>query len=243
MSNGFFISFEGVDGTGKSTHVKLLSQYLTDKGLDLYVTKEPGDANSGSKLGPGIRSILFGTPGTKNMGPGVADFLFLADHWQNTYDIQQALDDGKIVISDRYADSQFAYAAAATRKATAWSNEIYERLFGPIPDLTLLFVVRGPITHSIGFDSDPLDYEDISWALTRANARRGTESGKQDGKSWNDTEEQRKIQRAYLINLDKQNRLCEIDIWEKDSIDDIFAKVKAAVHAKFEEEGIYLPEG
>jgi dTMP kinase len=208
MYKGLFISFEGIDGTGKSTQVKLLAKHLESLGHALYITKEPGDAKSGSGVGIGVRSLLFGTPGTKNLGPGVGDLLFLADHLQNTHDIRAALQKGKIVLCDRYADSQFAYSASATKKAPKWANILFAEHFGPTPDMTVLFVVRGEI------DYKHSNFEDISWALTRANARRGDEAGKQDGKAWNDVEEQRKIQDAYRFNLRPQNRTFLMNIWE-----------------------------
>ncbi len=232
MYPGFFINFEGIDGTGKTTQTNLLAAALKKQGQTLYITKEPGDAKSGSNVGSGIRAMLFGTPGTKNVGPGVADLLFLADHLQNTYDIRQALKLGKVVLSDRYADSQFAYSASSSKKAPRWANQLFVDHFGPTPDLTVLFVVRGPnkeVSYTI-HEGSPIPIgasvvEDISWALARANARRGVEAGKQDGKAWNDVEEQRKIQNAYLDLLSNQNRTALVNIWETSTVDEIHSAV------------------
>jgi dTMP kinase len=88
---GFFISFESIDGVGKSTQVGLLTQTLQARDYIVVNTKEPGDARSGSLIGSGVRSLLFTDPTTHAMHPGVADMLFLADHIQNAGDIANAV--------------------------------------------------------------------------------------------------------------------------------------------------------
>lgn len=223
MHKGFFITIEGVDGVGKSTQIDLLLSEL-QKSYPVYFTKEPGDAKYGSSVGPGIREILFKKPGTENLAPGVGDLLFLADHLQNVYDIRKALSEGKVVVGDRYADSQFAYAASPSKKAPAWANKLFAEHYGVMPDLTLLLVARGP-SHM----TNPIGPEDIGWALQRANARRGVEAGKQDGKAWNDVEAQRTIQDAYLTGLVHKPRTRLIHIWEDTSIDDVQAQIRIAV--------------
>lgn len=222
MHSGYFISVEGVDGCGKSTQIQLLVDEL-HKSYPVYFTKEPGDSRAGSSVGVGIREILFKNPGTEKLAPGVGDLLFLADHIQNVYDIRKALSEGKIVVSDRYADSQFAYAASPSKKAPAWANRLFAEHYGVIPDLTILLVARGP------HDLDNQGLEDIGWALARANARRGAEAGKQDGKAWNDIEAQRTIQDAYLTGLVNKPRTRIIDIWETSTVQDIQQKIRETV--------------
>ncbi len=226
-----FISFEGADGSGKSLQVDLLVKTMISCGFDVYQTKEPGDAKAGSSIGVGIRELLFKVPGTKDIGPGVADLLFMADHLQNTYDIQRALDENKLVIADRYADSQFAYAEASTRKSTDWANKLYKERYGPIPDLTFLFIIRGPRTNKI--DENGVVFqtlvEDISWALTRANNRHGGEEGKQEGKTWNDVEEQRKIQNAYINQISNEDRTRIIYVWEDATPMELHVKITEIV--------------
>jgi dTMP kinase len=231
-----FISFEGIDGSGKSLQVNLLAKALVSCAFDVYLTKEPGDAALGSNIGAGVRELLFKNPGTKNIGPGVADLLFMADHLQNTYDIQKALDEDKIVVTDRYADSQFAYAEAKTRKATGWANDLYRERYGPVPDLTFLFVLRGPMTR-IGSKGCPsgggtINVEDISWALARANNRHGAEEKKQEGKTWNDVEEQRKIQNAYIKQIGSESRTHIINVWEETTPMELHVKIMEIVLAE-----------
>jgi dTMP kinase len=234
MHKGFFITLEGIDGVGKTLQINLLLDELK-KSYPVYFTKEPGDKNAGSSVGPGIREILFKNPGTEALGPGVGDLLFLADHLQNVYDIRKALEEGKVVVSDRYADSQFAYAASPSKKAPAWANKLFVDHYGVTPDLTLLLVARG--TESLQASGEPggtgryrsVPKEDIGWALRRANARRGAEAGKQDGKAWNEVEAQRTIQYAYLTGLVNKPRTRIINVWEENTPDQIADQIKVAV--------------
>ena len=219
---GFFISFESIDGLGKTTQVKKLVQSLTDLGYNVLETKEPGDRNAGSNIGAGIRNLVFKDPTTLKMKPGVADLLFLADHIQTAGDIEDAVAAGKIAISDRYADSQWAYNASDTKKCPEWVMDLFESHFGIVPDLTILLVARGKL-QSIA------ESEDISWALSRGKARQGDEAGKQNGKAWNNVEDQRRIQRAYLNRMSPMGRTFRIDVWEDSSIKEIAQSILSVV--------------
>jgi thymidylate kinase len=240
---GLFISFESIDGVGKSTQVGLLTQTLQARDYIVVNTKEPGDARSGSLIGSGVRSLLFTDPTTHAMHPGVADMLFLADHIQNAGDIANAVEAGKVVISDRYADSQFAYGAAAARKAPEWTMDTYALNFGIIPDLTILMVARGP--HIFVPYPPPTRgmhrEEDISWALARANARRGGEAGKQDGKTWNDVEPQRTIQNAYLKYLKPLPRTFVLDIYESSTKEGLASTIEEEVLRRISEPTVSSP--
>jgi dTMP kinase len=236
---GLFITFESIDGLGKTTQVELLTKRLVDLGDDLYITKEPGDAKAGSNLGGGIRQIVFGYPSTKNLRPGVADLLFLADHVQNAGDVADALAQGKTVISDRYADSQFAYAASQSKQAPPWALDLYAQHFGVVPDITLLLVARGERYRTFDPEYPQMPFEEIGWALKRANARRGVEAGKQDGKAWNDVDQQRKIQNAYIRNLASEPRTRVIPVWEGDSVEVVADKIWEAVRWTVEYRAVF----
>ncbi|TSA39709.1 dTMP kinase [archaeon] len=212
-NRGFFISFESIDGLGKTTQLRLLGKALEDAGHEVFYAKEPGDDVMGSKVGAGVRNLLFKTPSTKQMRPGVADLLFLADHIQNSGDIRDAVTRGQVVLCDRYADSQFAYAASFGKQCPQWAMELYANHYGIVPDVTVFLRARGPRL------SDGV--EDIAWSLTRAKARTGSEAGKQDGKAWNDVEEQRRVQAAYERYLTGQPRTLIVDVREDTDIGDI----------------------
>ncbi|MCC3145272.1 dTMP kinase [Halanaerobium sp. Z-7514] len=108
MGEGFFITFEGIEGSGKSTQIKLLGDYLKNKGKEVVITREPG----GTELGKKIRQLLL-DPAHENMDYRTEILLYTADRAQHFKDlIKPALKAGKIVISDRFADSNLAYQAA-----------------------------------------------------------------------------------------------------------------------------------
>jgi dTMP kinase len=102
---GKFITLEGGEGSGKSTQAKLLADALKKKGYSVVLTKEPGSTVSGAK----IREILL-SPETKKLCPEAETFLFMADRAQHISEIvRPALEQGKIVVSDRHGDSTLAY--------------------------------------------------------------------------------------------------------------------------------------
>ena len=101
---GLFITFEGVDGCGKTTQMKLLSKYLQDKGYEVVITREPGAKGLGEK----IREILLHYDG--EVSSRAESFLFLADRAQHIDKIiNPAVENGKIVLCDRHTDSTIAY--------------------------------------------------------------------------------------------------------------------------------------
>ena len=104
MSKGLFISVEGGDGCGKTTQIKLLDEYLRNKGYKTLLTREPGSKGLGVKL----REILLNYDG--EVSPVCESFLFLADRAQHVdCIIKPALENGTIVLCDRHTDSTVAY--------------------------------------------------------------------------------------------------------------------------------------
>ena len=104
MQKGLFITFEGGDGCGKTTQIKLLEEYLQSKGYKTLLTREPGSKGLGVK----VREILLNYDG--EVSPVCESFLFLADRAQNVdCIIKPALEEGTIVICDRHTDSSVAY--------------------------------------------------------------------------------------------------------------------------------------
>jgi dTMP kinase len=106
---GIFITFEGIEGSGKSTQALLLANALREKGHDVLLTREPG----GPAISEAIRKILL-DPEYYEMLPETEMLLYMASRSQHTGQwILPALKEGKIVISDRYYDSTIAYQGAA----------------------------------------------------------------------------------------------------------------------------------
>lgn len=105
MNKGLFITFEGLEGAGKSTQIKLLQKYLASKGRPSVFTREPG----GTYIGDELRDILLDVD-NKDIDYKVEALLYAASRAQLVAKvIRPALHEGKIVLSDRYIDSSLAY--------------------------------------------------------------------------------------------------------------------------------------
>ncbi|MGC2511028.1 MAG: dTMP kinase, partial [Acidobacteriaceae bacterium] len=105
MPHGFFITFEGLDGSGKSTQLRLLARRLQAEGRAVATTRQPG----GTELGDQIRSVLLHSA-TQNVAPLAEMALMFADRAQSIQEIiLPALAEGKIVLCDRFTDSTEAY--------------------------------------------------------------------------------------------------------------------------------------
>lgn len=106
MKRGMFITFEGPEGSGKSTHIRLLADYLRELGVDVATTREPG----GTLLGESIRGLLQHNDSGESPVPRAEVLLFLASRAQHVDSfILPALAQGCWVLCDRFEDSTFAY--------------------------------------------------------------------------------------------------------------------------------------
>ena len=132
---GTFITFEGIDGSGKSTQLRLLASDLRLKGHDVLTTLEPG----GTPLGRHLRKAFLETE--EAVDPLAELLLFAADRAQHVrFLIKPKLAEGKIVISDRYADATYAYQGAGRGFPKATVQQVIELATeGLKPDLTLFF--------------------------------------------------------------------------------------------------------
>ncbi len=132
---GRFITFEGIDGSGKSTQLAMLAGKLRVQGFDVLTTKEPG----GTALGKRLRAAFLETE--EAVAPLAELLLFAADRAQHVnFLVKPALSEGKIVISDRYADATFAYQGAGRGFSEETVNRVIELATGNLkPDLTLFF--------------------------------------------------------------------------------------------------------
>jgi len=132
---GTFITFEGIDGSGKSTQLRLLNNFLRANGWNALVTREPG----GTPVGLRLRAALLDA--TEEVDPLTELLVFAADRAQHVRRvIRPALENGHIVISDRYADATVAYQGAGRGFSPELISQIVQLATeGLKPDLTLLF--------------------------------------------------------------------------------------------------------
>ncbi|MFN2640567.1 MAG: dTMP kinase [Actinomycetota bacterium] len=132
---GLFVAFEGVEGSGKTTQLKMLHDFLVDLGHRVVVTREPG----GTAIAERVRAILL-DPGAKEMDPKAEALLYAASRAQHVAQvIRPALDQGAVVLCDRYLDSSLAYQGVArglgiedVNRLNVWATDEM------IPDLVVL---------------------------------------------------------------------------------------------------------
>lgn len=158
MVQGRFLSFEGIDGSGKSTQARLLAASLRDMGQSVALTREPGGSPGAEEI---RRLVLEGDPARWSAETEI--LLFTAarrDHLEKT--IRPALDRGDVVITDRFADSTRMYQGISRGDLAATVDQLHALMIGLEPDLTLLI------------DIDP------ALGLSRAVARSGPEQRFED---------------------------------------------------------------
>ena len=154
MQKGLFITFEGADGSGKTTQLNNVKSFLEQKGFDVVITREPGALDIGQK----IRNILLHHDGI------VADrcemFLFLADRAQHVETfIKPAIDEGKIILCDRHTDSTIAYQGYGRGQEINLLKDLNKiAINGLNPDLTLLFDVSTEVAQErVGSEKDRME--------------------------------------------------------------------------------------
>ncbi|MGB3976186.1 MAG: dTMP kinase [bacterium] len=139
---GCFITFEGIEGSGKTTQIKLLSEQLVKSGYQVVVTREPGDGEIGSR----IRELLLSV--SSSLDALTELFLLAADRTRHVIEvISPALEKGKIVISDRYTDSSVAYQGFGRGLPLDFVNKVNDLATnGLYPDLTIVLDIDPTIS-------------------------------------------------------------------------------------------------
>jgi dTMP kinase len=132
---GYFITFEGVEGCGKTTQIKLLSEYLTERGMSTVLTREPG----GCPIADKIRAILLDAE-NRALSPMAELMLYASARAQHVTEvISPALTDGKIVLCDRFCDATVAYQSFGRGIDRGVIDTLnFHALNGVSPDLTVL---------------------------------------------------------------------------------------------------------
>ena len=196
MNKGLFITFEGIDGCGKSTQLNLLAEYLQSKGFEIIVTREPGAIGLGEKL----REILLNYDG--EVSSNCEAFLFLADRAQHIDTlVKPAIESGKIVLCDRHTDSTIAYQGygrGVDLKQIKMLNELATS--GLKPNLTFIF--------------------DIDMETSQARVGKNKDRMESAGLEFH-----KKVRQGYLeIAKSEPNRVKVLS--GQDSIENIFEKAK-----------------
>jgi dTMP kinase len=154
MTRGHFVTFEGGEGTGKSTQVRLLVSYLTQCGADIVQTREPGGSPSAEEIRP-----LLVTGAADRWSPMAETLLFYAarvEHWRQV--IEPALARGQHVISDRFSDSTMAYQAYAGGIERRVIEELH-RLALPNAEPDLTFILDIPVEEGLKRAASRRDHE------------------------------------------------------------------------------------
>nr|WP_174819003.1 dTMP kinase [Ruegeria atlantica] len=181
-----FLTFEGIDGSGKSSQARMLAERLRDLGHDVVLTREPGGSAGAEEI---RRLVLEGDPDRWSAETEL--LLFTAarrDHLERT--IEPALAAGKVVICDRFADSTRMYQGLSRGNLRDLVDQLHTLMIGREPDLTLLI------------DMDP------QTGLSRAKGRQGTEERFEDF----GIDLQQKMRAGFLALADEfSNRFRVID--------------------------------
>jgi dTMP kinase len=213
---GAFITFEGIDGCGKTTQLRLLASQLRVRGLDVVTTREPG----GTTLGQRLRAALLDVE--EQVDPLAELLVFAADRAQHVRAVLlPRLESDGVVLSDRYADATVAYQGAGRGFEPDLIREIVELATGGLkPDLTLLF--------------------DLSVAESAVRTRRRVASKNSDRLDSEDAGFHERVRNAYLeIAEAAQERFRVIDA--RGSVQETHEKVMNIVMAFLHERGLLTP--
>ena len=200
----YFITFEGAEGAGKSTQIRLAEQYLKQKGYSVLVLREPG----GTRIGEAIRKVIL-NKSRKEMRPETELLLYLACSAQIVKEkISPSLQQGKIVICDRFEDSTLAYQGFG-RKIPLASIEVISKL-----------VVRGSLVPDLTFvlDLDP-----------RCGLKRGGRIDRIERESYLFHD---RVRKGFLRLAKRERKRCNV-IDAAQSIEAVAKKVKEALDRVF----------
>ena len=137
MTSGFFLSFEGVDGSGKTTQMRLLEAWLRERGVEPVVTRQPG----GTAVGERIRALLLDSR-TGNLDARAELAMMFADRAQSLAEvIEPALAAGRVVLCDRFTDSTEAYQGGGRGLGAELVQAMHRLVCGErMPDLTVMLL-------------------------------------------------------------------------------------------------------
>lgn len=153
--NALFIVLEGIDGSGTSTHSRILKSTLEDRGYKVHITQEPSDSDVGRVLRKYLKD--------PNVPPSTDALLFAADRTIHYYlEIKKYLDQGYIVISDRYLESSIVYQSVQSEELSIeWIETINK--FAPNPDVTVLLDIDPKLALQRKTDEELEKFENLEF--------------------------------------------------------------------------------
>jgi dTMP kinase len=215
VAKGKFITFEGLDGVGKSTQMEKLAAWLRERGIDVVTTREPG----GTKLGQNMRSLLLSSR-TEGLSPMAELALMFADRAQHIDEkILPALEGGAWVLCDRFTDSSEAYQGGGRQLGVEIVHQLQKVLCRDLkPDLTILMLT------------------DLAYSLNRARRRNAADSKHSiDDENRFEKENRQFHQRvldAYLSVAQREpQRVVKVEA--KDPIGSVHKKITAVLEERF----------
>ena len=166
MTKGLFITFEGIDGSGKTTQSRLLATLMRDYGRDVTHTREPGGSDGAEDI---RRLLVEGDP--NRWSPETEILLFTAarrDHLERR--IEPALQADGVVISDRFADSTRVYQGAARAELRGVVDQLHDLMIGREPDLTFIIDMDPDVALNRGLarNSGEDRFEDMGLSFQKA---------------------------------------------------------------------------
>ena len=214
---GFFLTFEGLDGSGKTTQIQRLASWMTKRGLTHRITRQPG----GTATGDRIRALLLDSK-SSGLAPRTELAMMFADRAQSIQEvIAPALSVGEIVVCDRFTDSTEAYQGGGRELGSEIVRELHRIICDDLqPDLTILLL------------------PDMQASLVRArrrNTRQTTEGGEDEGRFESEKDAFfRRVHKKYLeIAARESVRVVVID--GDLTINQVHRQVINAVEARLEE--------
>jgi len=207
--NGFFITFEGIEGCGKTTQIRLLAKGLKEGGREVVLTREPG----GTEIGERIRAVLLDASSC-GMSPITDLMLYGAARNQHVREvIRPALERGAVVLCDRYADATTAYQGAARRIDVKTIDEVHRvATEGVWPQLTLLLDM--PASEGLSRARERNLHEDIA--------------GREDRFEREELDFHERVRSGYLAIAKREpSRVVIVDAGR--SIEDMQAKIASVV--------------
>ena len=216
MSRGFFVTFEGLDGSGKSTQLRKLAQWLEAEGKQVTLTRQPG----GTRIGDRIRALLLDSK-TEKLAPRTELGLMFSDRAQAIAEvIEPALERGDVVLCDRYTDSTEAYQGGGRQLGSAVVLQMHAVMCGDLaPDLTLLLLP---------------DFERSLERARHRNARNGRKSRDENRFESEDAMFYRRVFEKYR-EIAAREPLRVVTIEGDESIDAIHQRIVEVVKARLHE--------